>query len=67
MLAYSNGSGRQRSLVIYHTRFGSTSGTIRMSAKYAVKAADGSKRVVRRSLAEGLGLPNEPGAFVGLP
>ena len=64
VLAYSNGSGRQRSLVIYHTRFGSTSGTIRMSAKYAVKAADGSKRKVRRSLAEGLGLPNEPGAFV---
>ena len=64
VLAYSNGSGRQRSLVIYHTRFGSTSGTIRMSAKYAVKAADGSKRKVRRALAEGLGLPNEPGAFV---
>ncbi len=64
VLAYSNGSGRHRSLVIYHTRFGSTSGTIRMSAKYAVKAADGSKRKVRRSLAEGLGVPNEPGAFV---
>ena len=63
MLAYSNGSGRQRSLVIYHTRFGSTSGTIRTSAKYAVKGGDGSKRVVRRSLAQGLGLPNDPGAF----
>jgi hypothetical protein len=64
VLAYSNGSGRQRSLVIYHTRFGSTSGSIRLSSRYAVKAADGSKRMVRRSLAEGLGLPNEPGAFV---
>jgi glycosidase len=64
VLAYSNGSGRERSLVIYHTRFGSTSGTIRISAKYAVKAADGSKRKVRRSLAEGLGLPDEHGAFV---
>jgi hypothetical protein len=64
VLAYSNGSGRQRSLVIYHTRFGSTSGTIRQSAKYAVKAADGSKRKVRRSLAEGLGLPHDAGAFV---
>ncbi len=63
VLAYSNGSGRQRSLVIYHTRFGSTSGTIRMSAKYAVKGGDGSKRVVRRSLAQGLGLPNDPAAF----
>jgi hypothetical protein len=64
VLAYSNGSGRERSLVIYHTRFASTSGTIRMSARYAVKAADGSKRKVRRSLAEGLGLANEQGAFV---
>ena len=64
VLAYSNGSGRERSLVLYHTRFGSTSGTIKMSARYAVKGADGSKRKVRRSLAEGLGLPNAPSAFV---
>ena len=64
VLAYSNGSGRQRSLVVYLTRFGSTSGSIRQSARYAVRATDGSKRKVRRSLAEGLGLPNEPGAFV---
>ena len=35
VLAYSNGSGRERSLVIYHTKFGSTSGTIRQSSKYA--------------------------------
>jgi glycosidase len=64
VLAYSNGSGPQRSLVVYHDRFASTSGSIRDSAAYAVKAPDGSKRLVRRSLAEGLGLPNEPGAFV---
>ncbi len=64
VLAYSNGAGPQRSLVVYHDRFASTSGTIRDSAAYAVKSLDGSKRQVRRSLAEGLGLPNEPGAFV---
>jgi glycosidase len=64
VLAYSNGSGPQRSLVVYHDRFASTSGSIRDSAAYAVKAPDGSKRLVRRSLAEGLGLPNESGAFV---
>ena len=29
VIAYSNGSGRERSLVIYHTRFASTSGRIR--------------------------------------
>ncbi len=64
VLAYSNGNGPQRSLVVYHDRFASTSGTIRDSAVYAVKSPNGSKRLVRRSLAEGLGLPNEAGAFV---
>jgi len=64
VLAYSNGTGPQRSLVVYHDRFASTRGIIRDSAAYAVKAVDGSRRLVRRSLAEGLGLPNEPGAFV---
>ncbi len=64
VLAYSNGSGPQRSLVVYHDQFASTSGSIRDSAAYAVKGADGTKRLVRRSLAEGLGLPNEAGAFV---
>jgi glycosidase len=63
VIAYSNGSGRERSLVIHHTRFASTSGRIRDSASFALKAPDGSKQQVRRSLAEGLGLPNEPGAF----
>ena len=64
VIAYSNGSGRERSLVIYHSRFASTGGRLRDSASYAVKAPDGSKRQVRRSLADGLGLPNSDGAFV---
>jgi len=64
VLAYSNGSGPTRSLVVYHTRFGSTSGTLRESAPYARKNASGAKRQVRRSLAEGLGLPNDPAMFV---
>ena len=64
VLAYSNGTGPQRSLVLYHTRFATTSGAIRESASYALKAPDGSRRLVRRSLAEGLGLPNDPAAFV---
>jgi glycosidase len=62
--AFSNGSGAGRSLVVYHNRFGSTSGWIRESAAYAVKAADGSKRLMRRTLAEGLGLPADPSGFV---
>ena len=64
VFAYSNGAGPQRSLVLYHDRFTSTSGWIRDSAAYAVKSPDGSKRLMRRSLAEGLGLPNDPAAFI---
>ena len=64
VLAYSNGTGPTRSLVIYHTRFGSTAGTIRESAAYARRSAAGAKRLVRRSLAEGLGLPDDPTVFV---
>jgi len=64
VFAYSNGSGPARSLVVYHNRFGSTAGSIRDSVGYAVKKADGSKRLVRRTLAEGLALPTDPAAFV---
>jgi glycosidase len=64
VLAYSNGSGPTRSLVVYHTKFGSTAGTIRESAPFARKSARGAKRLVRRSLAEGLGLPDDPSMFV---
>ena len=64
VFAYSNGSGPHRSLVVYHNRFASTTGIIRQSAPYARKGPDGAKRQVRRSLGQGLGLPNEPGAFV---
>ena len=45
-------------------KFGSTAGTIRESVPYARKSASGAKRLVRRSIAEGLGIPNDPAAFV---
>ncbi|MEO5965132.1 MAG: alpha-amylase family glycosyl hydrolase, partial [Candidatus Limnocylindrales bacterium] len=56
VFAYSNGTGPSRSLVVYHNRYGETAGWIRDSSAYAVKDEDGTKRLVRRSLAEGLGL-----------
>ena len=64
VLAYSNGNGPTRSLVVFHDRFASAAGTIRESAAYARKSASGTKRLVRRSLAEGLGLPDDPVMFV---
>jgi hypothetical protein len=56
VFAYSNGAGAARSLVVYHNRYGESSGWIRTSAAYAVKDDDGSKRLVTRTLAEGLGV-----------
>jgi len=56
VFAYSNGTGGARSLVVYHNRYGETSGWIRDSVAYAVKDEDGTRRPVRRNLAEGLGL-----------
>lgn len=60
VFAYSNGTGETRSLVVYHNRYGETSGWIRDSAAYAVKDDDGSKRLERRTLADGLGLADGP-------
>ena len=60
VFAYSNGTGGARSLVVYHNRYAETSGWIRDSAAYAVKDEDGSKRLVRRTVAEGLGLADGP-------
>ena len=46
------------------TASASTAGTIRESAPYARKSAGGAKRLVRRTLGEGSGLPDDPATFV---
>ncbi|OGO59179.1 MAG: hypothetical protein A2V85_14170 [Chloroflexi bacterium RBG_16_72_14] len=60
VFAYSNGRGGARSLVVYHNRYGETSGWIRDSVAFAVKEGDGSKRLERRTLADGLGVADGP-------
>jgi hypothetical protein len=61
VFAYSNRSGEQRALVVYHNRFASMSGRIRDSVAFAVKGEDGGRTAVRATLAHGLGLPDDPG------
>ena len=51
------------SLVVYHNKWAETSGWIRTSVAFARKSG-GGKTLVRRTLAEGLGLPDAPGHFV---
>jgi hypothetical protein len=61
VFAYSNRTGGERALVVYHNRYGNAHGTIDFSAAYADK---GSGRLGRRRLADGLGLSGDRGALV---
>jgi hypothetical protein len=62
VFAYSNRSGDERSLVIYHNRFASMHGRIRDSVVHAARDEGGAKHLVRSSLADSLGLTVDPGA-----
>lgn len=64
VFAYSNRSGEERGLVVYHNKWAEARGWIRTSAAYAVKEPDGSKRLEQQDLASGLGLPNDGNAYV---
>jgi glycosidase len=56
VFAYSNRSGGERALVVFHNRYATASGTIDNSAAYADKAAG---QLRQRRLAEGLGLSGD--------
>jgi glycosidase len=64
VFAYSNRSGDERALVVYHNKYARTRGWIRTSAAYAVKTGDGEKALAQKSLGEGLGLHNDGDRFV---
>ncbi|HEY0736833.1 MAG TPA: alpha-amylase family glycosyl hydrolase, partial [Herpetosiphonaceae bacterium] len=53
VFAYSNRAGDERSLVLYHNKYASTSGWVRMSAAYSARASD-ERRLTQRTLGEGL-------------
>ena len=64
VFAYSNRSGPARSLVVYHNRFATARGWIKSSAAYSVKAeGDGDRRLVQKTLGEGLGLRDDGNYF----
>ena len=58
VFAFSNRVGDQRALILFHNRFGETSGTIHNSAAYMDK---GRGELRQQSLEEALDLPNDPG------
>jgi hypothetical protein len=62
--AYSNRAGDERALVIYHNKYASTRGWVRLSAAYPVKTGQGDERtLVQKTLGQGLGLSTEPRYF----
>jgi hypothetical protein len=63
VFAYSNASGGEHSLVLYHNANRRARGWIRESAAYAEKTP-GGKRLARCTLAEGLGIGAGEGRYV---
>jgi len=65
VFAYSNGTDRDRALVVFHNKYAETRGWIRTSAAFARKTGAGDEKVlVRKTLVEGLHLPDDPFAWV---
>ena len=60
VFAYSNRTGAERALVVYHNRFADTGGWIRESAAKMVRDA-GGEHLRRSTLAAALSLRGEPG------
>ncbi len=64
VFAYSNRSGDERTLVIYHNKYATARGWVRTSVGYAGKTGRGEERALtRRDLGAGLGLNNDPAYF----
>jgi glycosidase len=63
VFVYSNRVGLERGLVLYNNKYDSARGWIRASSGFAEKTPEG-KRIVQRTLAEGLALHSEWNYFV---
>ncbi len=59
VFAYSNRSGFERALVVYHNRFASARGWIRTSTGFPVKAGDDERQIQTTTLADELGLSRD--------
>jgi hypothetical protein len=63
VFAYSNRDGDESALVVYHNRFASTPGWVRVSCAYADKTAEG-RPLLQQSLGQALGLSTDHGVYV---
>jgi len=63
VFTYSNRSGNERALIVFHNRFAHARGAIRKSAGYSVKSGVNERVIVQKTLAEGLGLSAAQGTY----
>lgn len=63
VFAWSNRAGNERALILYNNKYERTSGWIRISAAAAQKEPDGTKKLVQKTLSEGLALLVKPDRF----
>ncbi len=64
VFAYSNRAGSERALVVYHNKYATAKGWIKISAAYSVKTDSGEHMLIQKSLGEGLGLSSDTNAYV---
>ncbi len=62
VFAYSNRLGEDRALVLYHNRYAHTTGWVRTSVAFSSEKG-GERTLIRKTLAEGLGLRDAPHHF----
>jgi glycosidase len=63
VFAYSNGTGEERSLVVYHNCYGETRGRVEASVPFRPVGSE-SEELVCESVAEALGLPADEDTYV---
>lgn len=63
VFAYSNRAGNERVLVVYHNKFATAKGWIRISAAYSTKSDSSEHMLVQKHLGEGLGLSNDGNTY----
>jgi hypothetical protein len=64
VFAYSNRTGDERALVVYHNKYAVARGWIKTSVAYSAKSGeDGERVLVQKTLGEGLGLRNDEACF----
>jgi glycosidase len=63
VFAYSNRSGDERGLVLYHNKYATARGWVRTSVAFSKAGPEGERELVQKGLGEGLGLRNESSYF----